>query len=252
MSGPIRRTTTASSSVSYGEDEGDNFGVIGHMQTQETTGTEDSFVMQFGSESVDQFDTEPAIQVGSPSTPQLNVSSSMTADDMIRLGPNYEEIIEKKSNGWLQFIFPCCISAFQRRHVILIGRYLYRYKGPDFVSLKGSPLPIEFMSIRQENSDSREFILSSSRKDYTFRCKDAASAYAWVRSLKKRQKVIVREQMGHSKVRREVLAVNQVGDKLFQKRTIREWQLDSISSATNPMLEPALWATRQQADPLLD
>jgi hypothetical protein len=35
-------------------------------------------------------------------------------------------------------------------------------------------------------------------------------------------------------------------------RAIREWQLDSISSATNPMLEPALWATRQQADPLLD
>lgn len=157
---------------------------------------------------------------------------SLSARRLIELNPSKEGYIEKKSNSLLCTTMPCLYPPFQRRYVILLGSYLYRYTAADSDRLKGVPIPLSAI-IHVNRVDDFDFELQTIRKVYLFRAHSLDDCSAWIEAIRSRKANSVREEMKHCKLDENIDKINIIAEKMFDKKIMNE--MDEAQEVRSPM-----------------
>ena len=154
----------------------------------------------------------------------------------------------KKDNGWLAFLFPMFFPQFKDRLCILVGNYFFRFKDLDSEKPKGVPLPIDSVTCSVTNADENSgskndnlLILRTIRKTYIFKGRNRAECLSWLKAIKERKQLSIKETMGHASSHGAVQRINLVCEKLFKEKLKREGDASSMTtldstSVMNPMM----------------
>eukprot|EP00742_Colponemidia_sp_Colp-10_P008635 GILJ01009365.1.p1 GENE.GILJ01009365.1~~GILJ01009365.1.p1 ORF type:complete len:201 (-),score=25.87 GILJ01009365.1:176-778(-) len=120
--------------------------------------------------------------------------------------------------------FPCFKPTWQRRYFILKGQFIFRYASPSGKKPKGTPIPIESMSVSEDNDtigpDGRRycFVLSSIRKDFIISAGSADERSAWIRAIRAAKERSIKERMGHLPMSAGDRTANKAGSYLFKQQ----------------------------------
>ena len=134
------------------------------------------------------------------------------------LHATHSGIVEKSSNSWLVWLFPCIWDKWQPRFLVLIGSFLYRYIDESSCMPKGAPIPLDTATVSIRKGQGQFcFILSNFQKTYEFRAKSPAEARQWVAAIQQRAADAVRERMGHAETSTEKRRANRIGTLLYDK-----------------------------------
>lgn len=141
-------------------------------------------------------------------------SNNITLDNLLHLNPIKHGYIEKKSNSWwnkilsLFFFFIEFEDVYEKRYIVVVGNYLYRFISDDSNKIKGIPIPLDSVVSIKKLDDSLTFQLSTFRKQYLFKAESEEECDEWIRVIKDRKYHAIREALGHEPIAADVLALN--------------------------------------------
>lgn len=162
----------------------------------------------------------------------LGMSAFDSAVSASRLSNNSDKKgwLEKRNTSCLTSICPCFAVKWKRRYVILIGNYLFRFDSPQARKNKGVPIPLDTITVNISNVEFC-FEICTIRKTYTFRASSASECEDWIKAIRKRKQLAIKEGMGHLPITADVELVNKTGSAMFDERIRRE----SEEYVSNPM-----------------
>lgn len=167
----------------------------------------------------------------------INVKISF--EDVAQITGSRTGICEKKSNRLLSKLLPCFYSRWQKRYLVLLGNYLYRFETDRSEKTKGLPISIDDTNIdfyKDEYTGSVDksiLCIRTIRKEYIFRFDSTEDASSWQQALINRQHYIIKEKLGHAKVDPEVAKFNKISESLFRQAVEHDKRNNEIS---NPLL----------------
>lgn len=200
-------------------------------------------------------DTIVTLPSSSSSSSSLSLSSSfLSAEMLLNLDSGMISMksgqLLKKDNGWLSFLFPFMFPRYKQRLCILVGNYFFKFKDINDNKPKGVPLPLDSITcsiqseegINAKESSVYYLILRTIRKTYTFKGANQQECFAWMKAIKDRKQIAIKESMGHIPLDNAVKQINIKCEKLFSDKLKREGGsvtsmniLDSTSTM-NPMM----------------
>ena len=112
------------------------------------------------------------------------------------------------------------------RYFVLKGAYLFRYATDRAQRPKGAPINIIGAQIRPVDAAGHDlgtcFEVSTVRKVCVLHAATEAEARTWIRALRRRKALAIKESMGHAPVDRETRATNRFADSEVNARLRRE------------------------------
>ena len=187
-----------------------------------------------------------------PSDSSTSSSSSLNAQMLLNLDSKTSlksGQLLKKDNGWLSYFFPFLFPRYKERLCILVGNYFFKFKDSNGEKPKGVPLPLDSItcSVRPEKvpkiADTVPYylILRTIRKTYTFKGANYEDCLEWMKAIKDRRQIAIKENMGHAPLDEAVRRINVRCEKLFAEKLKREGGASSVTlldstSTMNPMM----------------
>ena len=117
---------------------------------------------------------------------------------------------------------PCAEPIYRRRFVVLKGAFLFKFATEQGVRPKGTPLPVEALTVEQLEPDLLS--IRTLRKEWVMRL-PPAELPTWVAAIRRARQRAIRESMGHAPVAVDDAGSNEAGRRLFntaQKREMKE------------------------------
>lgn len=170
--------------------------------------------------------------------PYITSPNAIPAAELLVLSPAKHGYIYKKSNSFLAYLFPCLFAKYQKRYLILVGAFIYRFKSLDSDSLKGIPIPLEAIIAVNKHEADISFEICTIRKRYIFRVDNIQDLNDWMQAIRERKQLSIRECMGHVSVDANILKANKKAERIFDKK-LKDERRDG-ETVYSPFKDPVL------------
>jgi len=140
--------------------------------------------------------------------------------------------------------------TWKQRNLVILGNYIYRFNNVSSKSIKGSPIPLDDITVRLVSRKELEnfylddlppyckviFEISSVGKTRFYSVSSEEDAITWVNSIRQGQQECIKRKMGHSEhvpYPKEWKHIDVVGDRVLQrneriKKRVRESEVRDI------------------------